>query len=256
VPGSRVRANAAGNFLRAPRGRQAKTRPSEPIRRSGEAVGCFGMCPVPLFPPRPSASDRFGWERVGLRRAPFGSDFGLRRAPFGSDFGELSRVEPQGRRQSSRVRAPFQPSPVPSPVPSPAQSRPQPSPVPVPVPSRPVPVPSRPVPVPSQSRPVPSADAASTGPKSARRAGDPLLLLKKGSPPRRCPAGIAISSPAGILSPPASRAEIRWQNLPPFRAPLPTGCSAHRGPALRRGLDLGPALRRGLDPPDLRHPRR
>src|SRR5438874_523968 len=28
---------------------------------------------------------------------------GLRRAPFGSDFGELSRAEPQGRRQSSRV---------------------------------------------------------------------------------------------------------------------------------------------------------
>ena len=29
---------------------------------------------------------------------------GVRRAPFGSDFGELSRAEPQGRRQSSRVR--------------------------------------------------------------------------------------------------------------------------------------------------------
>ncbi len=184
------------------------------------------MCPVPLFPPRPSTSDRFGWERVGLRRAPFGSDFGLRRAPFGSEpqgrrqsSRELSRVEPQGRRQSSRVRAP----------------------------SRPSPVPSRPVPVPSRPSPVPSADAASTGPKSARRAGDPLLLLKKGSPPRRCPAGIPISSPAGILSPPASRAEIRWQNLPPFRAPLPTGCSAHLGPALRRGLDLGPALGRVFD---------
>ena len=238
--------------MRAPRGRQAKTRPSEPIRRGGEAVGCFGMCPVPLFPPRPSTSDRFGWERVGLRRAPFGSDFGLRRAPFGSDFGELSRVEPQGRRQSSRVRAPSRPSPVPvpsqsrpSPVPVPSQSRPVPSrPRPVPSPSRPVPSQSRPVP--SRPSPVPSADAASTGPKSARRAGDPLLLLKKGSPPRRCPAGIAISSPAGILSPPASRAEIRWQNLPPFRAPLPTGCSAHRGPALRRGLDLGPRPAAGL----------
>jgi hypothetical protein len=31
-----------------------------------------------------------------------GPTAGLRRAPFGSDFGELSRVEPQGRRQSCR----------------------------------------------------------------------------------------------------------------------------------------------------------
>jgi hypothetical protein len=49
----------------------------------------------------------------------------------------------------------------------------------------------------SRTCPVPSASAAPSCPKSARLAGDPFLLLKEGSP---SPAGIQISSPAGILS--------------------------------------------------------
>jgi hypothetical protein len=127
---------------------------ASPAGPAGDLSPPSNLFPRPVPPLSPSPV-RFGREGAGLRRAPFGS-------------------EPQGRRQSSRVRADsLGLASIKQPVPS------------------------------HGSCPVPShwQGAAPTGPKSAQRAGDPFLLLKEGSP---SPAGIQISSPAGILSPPAN----------------------------------------------------
>ncbi len=86
---------------------------ASPAGPAGDLSPPSNLFPRPVPPLSPSPV-RFGREGAGLRRAP-----------FGSDFGELSRVEPQGRRQSSRVRADLVPSRCPRrrPVPM-SESRP------------------------------------------------------------------------------------------------------------------------------------
>jgi hypothetical protein len=161
--------------------------------------------------------------------------------PSSTQDGTRSRTSPVPARVPSRHESRPGTSPVPARVPSRLESRPGSSPVPARVPSHG----SSPVPR-LVSRPghIGGCGTDRSEIRAACRGSFPPI--EKRIP---TPVGIQISSPAGIFSPPASRAEIRWQNLPPFC------CRSDRRahPSLRPRFspyvfDLGPRLRQALDP--------